>query len=163
MSVRFVPMTPELFGMIPLGDAALPEYHVARSADAQRIVCAAPNVALAMLDGGMVLGAAGVAQVWPGRGYAWLVGGAWMTRRDFVLAAYRCRDELAQLQAAGMWRVECTADSARPAYGHFVERLGFTLEGTMRGYGPDGSDHDLWALLPATMRERRSLVERLAA
>ena len=159
--VRFVPMVPELFDLIPLSDE-FRAAHLGHEPTAQAAACTAPNRAQAMLDGGRVMGAAGVMEVWPGRGYAWLLPGLWMERRHFVLAVAECRRAMLALETAGMWRIECTVLSGQAARARFVERMGFVLEGTMRCFGPDGADHDLWARLPATHRERRSLIERMA-
>jgi hypothetical protein len=158
MAPRFVKMEPELFALIPLAE----EFSLARATPLPLAeACAAPHVALGMLDGGLVLGAGGVLRLSATRGLAWLLPGLWMTRRHFAIAIARCRREIALLHASGMWRVECTVLHAHAARARFVQRMGFAHEGTMVMFGPDGADHDLFAALPATFCERRSLIERL--
>lgn len=150
-AVRFVAMTPDLFAWLPpRSEFAI--QGVLDVAAAQRAVCAAPNVALAMLDGGRIMAAAGVVQIWPGRGTAWFQPGALMQQRHFGYALARCKRELIRLADDRMWRVECTVRTDNEAGLRWATRLGFTWEGTMTAYGPDKADHELLA----RVRERSS-------
>jgi hypothetical protein len=160
MAVRFVEMVPELFWQIPLsGDFSAAKCLTPAMMEA---ACNAPNVAMAMLDGGKVLGAGGVFWIAAGRGLAWMLPGDWMTRRDFALAAAECRRQLGWLLGDGLHRIECTVLTGHRARARFIKRLGFAFEGTMRRFTPDGVDHDLWAMTLDAPCEQRSLFEGAA-
>lgn len=91
--------------------------------------------------GGSLVGAAGIANQHPGTGRAWALlspaAGPWLPTitkaclRFFLDARYR--------------RIEATVLTGWAAGARWAAMLGFEREGTMRGYGPDGQDFDLYA------------------
>jgi hypothetical protein len=44
-------------------------------------------------------------------------------------------------------RIQGTVDPAYPERVRWITRLGFVKEGTMRAFGPDGQDMDLYAMI----------------
>ncbi len=97
--------------------------------------------AYSLIDGDEVLCCAGLMQVWEGRSLGWALvsrkaGKHFMEIHRNVAAAIRmCPDR----------RVEIAVDSEFPEGKRWAKMLGLTYEGTMRGYGVDGRDHDLYA------------------
>lgn len=94
-----------------------------------------------LIDGDDVLCCAGLLQMWPGRSVGWAMvshkaGRKFMEIHRNVAAAIRmCPDR----------RVEIAVDSEFPEGKRWAKMLGLEYEGTMRGYGIDGRDHDLYA------------------
>lgn len=88
------------------------------------------------LDGDRVLACAGVIPLWDGRGEAWsLLGGD--LRKYFLQIHYTVKRFLA---SCDMKRIEanvsCDSERARK----WVESLGFSFEGRMAAFWPDGRD-----------------------
>lgn len=105
-----------------------------------------PNLSFTGLDDdGTVVGCAGVMPLWPG------VGQAWALLSVHAPHSFKAvhRAVLAGLSNAfdggGFHRVQISVASDFPEGMRWAQHLGFRLEGLMRGYGPDGSDHFLFA------------------
>lgn len=145
MSARLVPLGPEHLAFL----APRPgDEWIARQFDNPALVKAvtAPGASFAMIDGGYVLGAGGVLPQWQGRALAWLLAGRFARPRHLALAARVAIPWLERLQADPRFaRIEASTRCDRIAHCRFLEHLGFGLEGIMRRYGPDGSDHALYA------------------
>jgi hypothetical protein len=159
-TIRFVKMEPELFALLELPAHLHHDHEIARNEQAQRVVCAPPNFALAMFDGCDVMGAAGVMPVWPGRGIAWLYPSVHMGKRHYGHALARCERELRRMGDEGMHRIECTVRGAFPAGLRWAQRLHFTVEATMRHFAPNGEHH---TLLARYHREANDVREEIAA
>jgi hypothetical protein len=142
--LRFVQMQPELFSELRYRSES-GDFDIETSPQAQRVVCSAPNVALALMEDCDLVAAAGVYRVWPGRGIAWFSPGRAMSIRHFALARARCRIELDKLAKAGMFRIECTCLAGEPELARFAWGLGFVREGRMVAYGRDARDYHLFA------------------
>lgn len=78
-----------------------------------------------LLRDGRPLACGGVADYWPGRGYAWLFIGAAVRGHVAVAATLRCRR---WLDALPHRRLEAAQDVRYPAHGFWLERLGFRRE-----------------------------------
>ena len=113
-------------------------------ADWRRMIrtAAASGPAWTALDGGRVLGVAGLGQHWPGRSEAWCLIGRGVPPMAWV-AIHRA--VLRVLADAGIRRVEATARQGFDGAGRWLKLLGFYPEGVMAAYGPDGADHMRWA------------------
>lgn len=68
---------------------------------------------------------------------------------------------LRALEACPARRIEMTVDSGFPAGILWAARLGFTAEGRMRGYGPDGRDHYLFARISSAAALPRADADRV--
>lgn len=96
---------------------------------------------------GRVVGCAGLVPQWPGRAQAWLLVGPALPRRAWPAITAKVAAILDAGHAAGFRRIEATVvDGFAPGH-RWIRRLGFRAEGLMRGYGPDGRDHWLYARL----------------
>ncbi len=72
---------------------------------------------------------------------AWLFAGE-LDRRGWIKVAHAFRGLTVEVKAR---RVEATVRiDAEPGVIRFAERLGLTLEGRMKGFGPDGADYYLY-------------------
>ena len=108
-------------------------------------VAAQPGMAYSMIEDGHLITSAGVYKVWDGVGEAWLLPSSRLLAkpRKAVKAVRSFLDNVSERE--GFRRVQATthADFARGR--RFLEWLGFENEGVLRGYGPDGSDHIIYA------------------
>lgn len=89
---------------------------------------------------GKVVGAAGVALLWPGVGEAWTVFGKDICRCQVFLNRTVKRVIEASIRALNLHRLHTMvrADSNRDI--NWIEYLGFKYEGIKRGYGPGQED-----------------------
>jgi hypothetical protein len=100
----------------------------------------AEGLAWTGLAGGLVVGAAGVTRVWPGRGVAWALMYA-LPRPAWLAATRMAAHTLDAAHRQGLRRID--ASVARDfAPGHrWARLLGFQPYALLRAYGPDGRDH----------------------
>lgn len=92
-----------------------------------------------------VIGCGGVHEFWPGVGEGWAVFCVRIGEFKRELLRYS-REYLDVIMDEGNFRrVQATAQAAWPEACSFLERLGFVREGTLRGYGPEGEDHIMYA------------------
>lgn len=95
---------------------------------------------------GRPVAVAGIALYWPGVGEAW----AFLTRTavtECKLSLHRAvKGTLATLvETYALRRVQAPVPAADPRRRRWIESLGFQLEGTLRLYGPDGSDFEMYS------------------
>jgi hypothetical protein len=97
--------------------------------------------AYAGLCDGRVMAIAGISEQWEGRGIAWSllspnIGHHFIEIHRAVVRA------LAQTH---MRRIEAHVDPTFNSAVRWIQMLGFTYEGTMKRFDPDGRDMDLYA------------------
>lgn len=106
-----------------------------------------PGHAFTARQNGRIIACGGVVTKHPGVGEAWLMIGEGIVRHAFFVAKH-VRTYLADIIAKeGYRRVQMTIDAGNKdllVWSHF---LGMTIEGCMRAYGADGSDHYMCARL----------------
>ena len=107
--------------------------------------------AFTALDGGRVVGCAGIIEHWPGRGVAWA-----MLAADIgpgFVALHRAARRYLDLKAPR--RLEIAVERRFAAGRRWALLLGFERETPkgMRGYGPDGATYDLYARIRASRME----------
>lgn len=100
---------------------------------------------ITLMDDDQVVACGGVVLLWPGVGEAWMRTSPLIERyplavlrgtRNFLNAAFR---------VLGLRRLQCTVrDGYTPAV-KWAERLGFSSEGRLRAYGPDGADYTMFS------------------
>lgn len=94
--------------------------------------------AWAAMVGGVPVAAAGVCELWPGRGYAWaLFAQKWPIRP--VLREIRSR-----LSTIRFARLEMVVDAQFEQAARFAEHLGFRREWTAQRYLPNGHDAHIY-------------------
>jgi hypothetical protein len=103
-----------------------------------------PELAWTGLVAGEVVGCAGILPQWPGRAYAWaLLGG--IAPAEWVRVTALVRRTCARAHQLGHRRIETGVRSGFLHGLRWAEACGFEMEGLMRSWGPDGSDHWLYA------------------
>jgi hypothetical protein len=91
--------------------------------------------------GAQVIACAGAFQVWDGRAQAWAMLSTSLPQ--YVLSVHRAVKRF--LDDYQVRRVECTVDPRSKLAVRWAVRLGFSYEGTMPGYTPQGDTMDLYA------------------
>jgi hypothetical protein len=93
-----------------------------------------------MVDG-VVIGCAGLTELWNGRAYAWAyLSEGWERHARAVHRAV-----LDGLRVCRWRRVEMAIDIRYPGAKRWAWHLGFTFEGVARAFTPDGRDCEIWA------------------
>jgi len=88
------------------------------------------------MEGTRVLGCGGLIPLWEGRAEAWSLLSSNL-RREFVGIH---RAALRYLDSCGFRRIEATVDAQFERAVVWIEMLGFTYEGPLAKYTPDGRD-----------------------
>ncbi len=142
--MRIVPFDPHHLQLLRLrelerltiGDLTRIEAYGARIAE--------PGFAFTGIADGDIDGAAGVAPMWDGVGQAWTLLSPLFYRH--VVSFHRGTRRFLDGQTR-FHRIQTSVLSGFDVGCRWAERLGFVREGLMRCYGPDGSDHYLYARL----------------
>lgn len=94
-----------------------------------------------------VVGCAGFAPQWEGRVIAWALFGRDVPKKAWASIVAKVRREFKNtLQSQGhKHRVEITVPATFGEAIRLANILGFEVEGLMKKYGPDGSDHLMYA------------------
>lgn len=147
--MRFVPYQPSHLAQVAL----LPAQEQWRSyliRDGFAEALALPGMAWTGLLNDMPIGCAGFQPQWEGRVVAWGLFGQ-IPKMAWPAIVKKIRHEFrATLQSQGRNRVEITVPANFGPGCRLALMLGFTVEGLMKSYGPDGADHLLYAqVLPA--------------
>ena len=108
---------------------------------------AAYGPAFTMLDDDKPVMAAGVYIPWPGIGEAWMHLSPWFY--SHVKTAYRETREILHsiIVNKKLRRVQCPIHAGMEKNMNFVEHLGFTIEGIMHRWGPEGADYLMYAVV----------------
>ena len=100
-----------------------------------------------MTDAGHIVAIAGVFQMWPGVGEAWVVGGD-LLRKHRLFFHREVRRHLRQIWEDGEFRrIQAIVRDGIPQSHPWVKRLGFIEEGVLRGYAPNGDDCTIYAMV----------------
>jgi hypothetical protein len=138
MTIEFVPFQPEHLAQIKL-PARQAEYYdrLIQPGYAESLATGPAWTALAR---GRVIGCAGFLEQWSGRAIAWAMAGDIPTDSGPSIL-----EKLKSVISEQTGRIEFTAPTNNGAACGVAHALGFVEEGLMRSYGPDGSDHILFA------------------
>ena len=142
--IRVRPFEPGDIGAIGGRDYELEMLQLAGNSGEQFAV---NGPAFTMLEDGKPVVSAGVYILWPGVGEAWMHLSPWFHRH--VKVVYReVRDILCQvIITKSLRRVQCPIQADMPQNKRFVEHLGFSPEGLMHRWGPNGKDYWLMAIV----------------
>ena len=94
------------------------------------------------LDGDSILAIAGVAPLWKGVGTVWTLISE--EARDRVVGLTRGVLRLMDSDRS-YWRLQATVERGDERARLWIILLGFSYEGTMVAYAPDGKTHDMYA------------------
>jgi hypothetical protein len=106
---------------------------------------------------GRILSVVGVTPMWKGVGHVWALNSSEALERPIALSKGVYRWMAWIWRKDGLWRLQADVEHGHESGRRWLLFLGFHYEGTMRAYGPTGSDHDLYARLEAPwQRQPRS-------
>lgn len=100
----------------------------------------AAGPAFTAFAGTEVVGCAGIIPLWTGRAQVWSLMSDLV--RLYPIPIHRAVKRY--IEQYDVTRLECTVDPRSPRAVAWVQRLGFTYEGTLRKYTPIGTDMDLY-------------------
>jgi hypothetical protein len=92
-----------------------------------------------------IIGCAGIIPVWQGVGHAWVTMGANYKSHRIWIHKQVISHMNKIIAGMDLQRVQANVVCDFTPGVHWLERMGFKLEGKMYKYGPDGSDHYLYA------------------
>ena len=105
----------------------------------------APELSWSGIHNGHLVGWGGIIPIWDGVAECWLVGG-WRLGTHRLSAVRALTATLArQVKEQQLRRLQAVVRADWDEAVRFVEFLRFQREGLLRGYGPDGSDHYVYA------------------
>src|SRR5574342_128376 len=96
------------------------------------------------LPDGRVLGCAGMTQIAPWVADFWLIPSRWVKDYPILFHKTVTREFVKLLACTQARRIQGVVDPQYLERVRWIERLGFAREGTMRAFGPDGQDMDLY-------------------
>jgi hypothetical protein len=101
-----------------------------------------PHPSFTGIDNGVVVGCAGIIEIWPGRATAWALLSPDLNRK--MIKVHRSVERF--LGMCGVRRIETSVDAGFEDGHRWIEMLGFKLEApVMSAYRPDGGDCSLYA------------------
>ena len=104
-----------------------------------------PALSWSGIHNGHLVGSGGIIPLWDGVAECWLIGG-WRLGSHKVSAVRALTATLArQVKEQQLRRLQAVVRADWDEAVRFVEFLRFEREGLLRGYGPDGSDHYIYA------------------
>jgi len=104
-----------------------------------------PGRGLALLDGGDVYAVTGLAPLWDGVAEAWFLPTKDMRQKKIQTVRLVRRELDAAIERLKLHRVQAVVRSDFVDAHKLAKFLGFHSEGTMKKYGPDGSDYERYA------------------
>jgi hypothetical protein len=109
------------------------------------VVAAQDGNAYSIIKDGHLVLSAGVWELWSGVGEAWLLPSAQLLARPRgpVRIVRQYLDDIALKE--GFERVQATTHADFKRGHRWLTWLGFELEGVLRKFGPDGSDHNIYS------------------
>jgi RimJ/RimL family protein N-acetyltransferase len=103
------------------------------------------NIAYTAVENGRVVASGGIVEKWQGVAFAWFFFDQDVGGRSFVHIHKTVQRFTRILLKERYHRIECTVDVEHREGRRWMDLLGFTLEGMLRKYGPDGRDHFIYA------------------
>lgn len=108
--------------------------------DAKRFALTSPAAYTVRINGTAII-CGGVADMGSGRGLAWAFVSPLALRHPLIVT----RTALRLFSTLDYRRIEATCSCGFERGREWLKLLGFKYEGTMTAWGPDGSNHELWA------------------
>ena len=105
------------------------------------------GLAVTMLIDGRVACCGGVARLWPGLGEGWMLPAEIARTEPLALTRRAKRFIDHAMIALSLHRVQCFCKTLDQRAVRWAPALGFQREGTLRRYGADGSDHEVFAIV----------------
>lgn len=102
---------------------------------------------MTLLIGGEIAGIMGVAPIWDGLGEVTMVPSPLLYRHLKVVLRQAPTWIDTAFNVLGLRRLQALSLVDHPKHARFLKALGFTHEGTLRGYGPNGEDFHIHAIV----------------
>jgi hypothetical protein len=105
------------------------------------------GLAITLLIDGRVACCGGIARLWPGLGEAWMLPAELARSKPLALTrtAHRFIDRA--MIALSLHRVQCFCQTLDNRAVRWAPALGFQREGTLRRYGTDGTDYEVFSIV----------------
>lgn len=101
--------------------------------------------AFTLMDNGHLVVSGGIFPVWDGMGEAWLIPSDEIPKYKIRMIRI-LRDHISSItEEDGLRRLQATVRDDFEVAKRFIEFMGFKREGLMKNYGPDGTDHIMYA------------------
>lgn len=101
--------------------------------------------AFTLMDNGHLVVSGGIYPIWDGMAEAWLIPSDEMPRYKLKMIKI-LREHIDLITAEdGLRRLQATVRADYPVALRFIEFMGFKKEGLMKNFGPDGTDHFMYA------------------
>jgi hypothetical protein len=105
------------------------------------------GLATTLLINGRVACCGGVARLWPGLGEAWMLPAELARTEPLALTRRAKRFIASSMDALTLHRVQCFCKTLDHRAVRWAPALGFQREGTLRRYGADGDDYEVFAIV----------------
>lgn len=99
------------------------------------------------LEDGRVLGCAGMQQVAPWVADFWVIPSRFVAKYPIAFHKTIVTKFRELVASSNAWRIQAVVDPNYPERVRWITRLGFQREGTMRCFGPDRQDMDLYSII----------------
>ena len=142
--MRVVPYQPRHLMALDARDYERRLFAMTPDLDRQGQALAVPGLSVTVLDGPVPIACGGILPLHRGVGEAWYA----LSRRfavdrptrDWASLARLSFDFVSRAFEGGFHRLQAHVPADFPPGHRWARRMGFEAEGTMRGFGPDGSD-----------------------
>lgn len=104
-----------------------------------------PELSYTGVLNGHLIGSGGVVPMWDGVAEAWFVGSWRLSKNRFAAVRTLQKTMLELMDANAINRLQAHVRADTPEAVRFIEFLGFEREGLLREYGPDRTDHYVYA------------------
>lgn len=152
--MKLVELTPELLAFAIAGERDAMTRLVAQRGGFLRVAFTPGWRGHALLEGGVVMVAAGIVLHWAGRAEAWLFAHREARRRHLVTATRAAARLLARWQRHPDYRrIEMHVRMDAPWRRTFCRHLGMRLEGVLEAWDPLGRDYGVYARIARPAQE----------
>lgn len=110
---------------------------------------AADGDAFTLMYDGRVMCVGGVHNIWPGCGQVWLIPSVYALQHPMVFARQVRRILDVMIETHQLHRVQALINTKLAPGERWIEMLGFTKEGVLRKYSPQGNDYFMYGRVQA--------------
>ena len=112
-------------------------------------IAAEAGDAFTLMHDGRILCVGGVSNVWTGVGQVWLIPSQYVNDYSLIFVKYVKNFLGSMMKSHGLHRMQAVISAELPNGQKWITKLGFTKEGLMAHYSPNGIDYYLYAKLKA--------------
>lgn len=100
---------------------------------------------ITLLIDGEIAAILGVVPLWPGVGEVTMIPSSVFYQNLKTCVKFTRNTIALAAETFNMHRIQATTLTSNPKHGRFMEAMGFTHEGRLRGYGPNGEDFEMYS------------------